>query len=54
MILNAVLGIVIGGGIGFVIGKYMSRLGMGCPILCDPRISTIYFAVLGFLFASGK
>ena len=54
MILNAVLGVVIGGGIGFVIGKYMSRLGMGCPILCDPRISTIYFAVLGFLFASGK
>lgn len=54
MILNAVLGIVIGGGIGFLVGKYMSRLGMGCPLLCDPKISTIYFAVMGLIFATGN
>jgi hypothetical protein len=48
--LHAVLGSIGGAAIGFIIGKYMSRLGMGCPLLCDPRISTIYFAVMGFLF----
>jgi len=50
---QAILGIVIGAGVGYIIGKYMSRLGMGCPLLCDPRVSTIYFAVMGFLFAAG-
>jgi uncharacterized protein YneF (UPF0154 family) len=51
---QAILGIVIGAGVGYIIGKYMSRLGMGCPLLCDPRVSTIYFAVMGFLFAAGN
>jgi hypothetical protein len=49
----AIAGIVIGGGVGYFIGKYMSQFGAGCPILCNPKISTIYFAVIGFLFANG-
>ena len=52
--IQPIIGILVGAGIGFVIGKYMSRFGMGCPILCDPRISTIYFAIMGFLFAFGN
>ena len=47
-----ITGGLIGAVIGFVVGKYMSRLGMGCPLLCDPRVSTIYFAVMGVLFAA--
>ncbi|APF19054.1 hypothetical protein [Caldithrix abyssi] len=42
-----------GGGIGYLIGKYMSKAGFGCPLICDPRISTIYFALIG-LFLSFK
>jgi len=47
-----IAGGLIGAAIGFAVGKYMSRLGMGCPLLCDPRVSTIYFAVMGVLFAA--
>ena len=49
-----ILGALIGGGIGFLIGKYLSRFQYGCPILCNPKISTLYFAVMGILFASGQ
>ena len=52
--LEAIIGIVVGGGIGYFIGKYMSRLKYGCPILCNPKISTIYFALIGLLFATGS
>jgi hypothetical protein len=48
------IGALLGGGIGFLIGKYLSRFQYGCPILCNPKISTIYFAVMGILFASGQ
>jgi hypothetical protein len=48
------VGAVLGGGFGFFIGKYLSRFQYGCPILCNPKISTIYFAVMGILFASGQ
>ncbi len=48
-----IIGMIAGGALGFVIGRYMSKFGGGCPILCNPKISTIYFAVMGFLFATG-
>jgi len=48
------IGAVAGGGIGYLIGKYMSRFKYGCPILCNPKISTIYFAVMGMLVANGR
>lgn len=48
-----IIGGIAGGTFGFLIGKYLSRFQYGCPILCNPRISTIYFAVMGILFASG-
>jgi len=52
--IEGILGVVIGGAIGYLIGSQMSKLGGGCPILCNPKISTIYFAVLGLLFAAGN
>lgn len=51
--LESVLGILIGGLIGYLIGTQFSKLGAGCPILCNPKISTIYFAIIGLLFGSG-
>jgi len=51
---HLIIGALAGGGIGFVIGKYLSRFEYGCPILCNPKISTIYFAIMGILFASGQ
>ncbi len=51
---NILIGALAGGGLGFLIGKYLSRFEYGYPILCNPKISTIYFAVMGILFASGQ
>lgn len=50
-----VVGILVGGLIGYFIGKFFSKNSMGvCPILCNPKISTIYFALLGYLLTSNK
>ncbi|GEM_PF-397573 len=50
-----IVGTVVGGLLGYVIGKYFSKKAMPvCPILCNPTISTIYFALLGFLLTSSK
>lgn len=51
---SGIVGGLIGGIIGFFIGRYFSAIGGVCPILCDRRISTIYFALIGFLLAYGK
>jgi hypothetical protein len=51
--ITAIIGLIAGGAVGFVIGKFMSRLGTGCPLLCNPKISTFYFAIMGLLFATG-
>jgi hypothetical protein len=51
---EVIIGAVAGGAIGFLIGRYLSRFHYGCPILCNPKISTIYFALMGILFASGQ
>jgi hypothetical protein len=53
-VVNLIIGAVAGGGFGFIIGKYLSRFEYGCPILCNPKISTFYFAIMGIIFASGQ
>ena len=50
-ILVLVMATLIGGGVGYLVGKYMSRTGLGCPLLCNPKISTIYFALAALLIA---
>lgn len=48
-----ILGLAGGAVAGYLIGHKMSKFGLGCPLICNPRISTIYFAVMGFLLATG-
>lgn len=50
-----IAGTIVGGVAGFFIGKFFSKTTVGvCPLLCNPKISTIYFALLGFLLTSSK
>ncbi len=49
-----VLGAVGGALFGYLIGRFMSQFGMGCPLICNPKISTIYFALIGLMIAAGK
>lgn len=52
MILAAIVGAVVGGGVGFLISKNISKLTGGvCPILCNPKVAVPYFALLGFIIA---
>lgn len=55
MTLLQIAGTLLGGIIGYLIGKYFSKNTLDvCPILCNPKISTIYFALLGYLLTSNK
>lgn len=52
-LLTAVAGVA-GAVVGFFIGKFFeSKALRACPILCNPKISAIFFAVLGILIANG-
>ncbi len=56
--MNSYLLAVIGGAggalAGFFIGRFFESRTLGaCPILCNPKISTIFFAVLGVMLATG-
>ena len=49
-----VIGILVGGGIGFLIG-YLGRCASGvCPLTSNPYVSTIIGALVGLLIAIGK
>ena len=48
-ILSAVIGAFIGGGAGYLISKNLSRVTVGCPIMCNPRVAVPYFAFIGLL-----
>ena len=52
--IEVLIGALVGGAVGYLIGKYFARFEYGCPILCNPKISTIYFSVMGILFAYGQ
>lgn len=49
IILYGIIGAVLGTIFGFFVGRIFQKLGNTCPILCNPKISTIYFGILGFL-----
>ncbi|MFN3134127.1 MAG: YtxH domain-containing protein [Candidatus Kryptonium sp.] len=51
MMVSGIIGAIVGGIFGFFIGRYFSKFGGVCPLLCNPKISTFYFALLGFLLA---
>jgi hypothetical protein len=49
--MRILLGIIIGGGLGFLVG-YFGRCASGaCPLTGNPYVSTVVGAVLGALIA---
>ena len=51
MILKLLLGVVIGGGLGFAYYKFVGCSTGACPLTSNPAISTIYGAILGAIVA---
>jgi len=49
-----VIGILVGGGIGFLIGYFGRCASWVCPLTNNPYISTIIGALVGLLIAIGK
>jgi len=48
------LGVMIGGGIGFIIG-YFGKCASGvCPLTSNPIISAVIGAVVGAIIAAGR
>jgi hypothetical protein len=52
MILRLVIGVAVGGGIGFACYRFAGCATGTCPLTSNPVISTIYGAVLGALVAT--
>jgi len=52
MILRLILGVGIGGGLGFAYYKFIGCSTGTCPLTSNPWISSIYGAVLGALIAT--
>jgi Family of unknown function (DUF6132) len=52
MILRIIIGIIVGGGLGFAYYKFVGCSSGTCPLTSNPVISTIYGAVLGVLLAT--
>jgi len=49
--MKVLLGIIIGGGLGFLVG-YCGRCSSGaCPLTGNPYVSTVVGAILGALIA---
>ena len=51
MILRIVIGVVVGGGLGFACYKLVGCSTGTCPLTSNPFISTLYGASLGALVA---
>ena len=49
---RAILGIVIGGALGFAYYKFIGCASGACPITSNPLSSSIYGAVLGLLMSA--
>lgn len=52
MILRIILGVLVGGGLGFAYYKFVGCSTGTCPLTSNPVISTICGAVLGVLLAT--
>lgn len=51
MILKLILGVVIGGGLGFASYKFVGCSTGACPLTSNPWVSSIYGAILGLMVA---
>jgi hypothetical protein len=52
VILRIILGVAVGGGLGFAYYKLVGCASGACPLTSNPIISTIYGAVMGVLIAT--
>ena len=52
MILRIVIGLVVGGGLGFAYYKLIGCSSGACPLTSNPFISTLYGSIVGALVAS--
>lgn len=52
MLLKLVIGIAVGGGLGFAYYKFIGCATGACPLTSNPWISSIYGALLGALIAT--
>jgi len=51
--MTILLGIIAGGLSGYAISSYMNKRNIyACTLLCNKRISIVYFSLLGALLAS--
>jgi len=52
--MKALIGILIGGVIGFAVG-YFGKCSSGtCPLMSNPLLSTLIGALLGFVIMAGR
>ena len=51
MILRIVIGVVVGGGLGFAFYKFVGCSSGTCPLTSNPFLSTLYGSILGALVA---
>lgn len=52
--MKILLGIVIGGAIGFAIGYFGKCASGTCPLTSNPIVSTIIGALVGFMITMGR
>lgn len=52
MTLKIIVGVLMGGGLGFAYYRFIGCASGTCPLTSNPYISTIYGAVIGILIAS--
>jgi len=51
---KVLLGIIIGGSIGFAVGHFGKCSTGACPLTGNPYVSTIIGALIGFFIAAGR
>ena len=51
MILRVIIGVIVGGGLGFAYYKFVGCSTGTCPLTSNPFISTLYGMVVGALVA---
>lgn len=54
MTLRIVLGVAIGAAVGLALGYFGKCTSGVCPLTRNPYISTVLWALIGFLIASSK
>jgi hypothetical protein len=54
MIVRLVIGVVVGGLLGYGVYRFVGCSSGTCPITSNPWVSTIFGMVLGGLFATGS